>query len=88
MALMSKAEAEAQLITVNTAIENLLSGKNLTQLRIGSGDFARLYTYQEINLETLKEYRAELLQIIADNSPADVTFKTNMHIPMIVRKGV
>jgi len=81
-------EAKAQLLTVNVAIQDLIAGKRITQLRIGSGNFSRLYVNQEVNLESLVAYRDELLNVINELEKKPMTFRTNAHIPTIVRKGL
>lgn len=81
-------EAQAQLLTVQAAIEQLVMGKRITQLKVGSGTFQRLYVYQEINLETLTTLRDELLRKINSLEGKLPTFATNMHIPMVVGKGI
>jgi len=88
MAKMTLAEAEASLATVNAAIEALISGKRLTQLRVGSGSFSRFYAYSELTLDNLKAHRDELLSIIDELTGTTPTFKTNMTIPMIVGKDI
>jgi len=88
MAHMTLQEAEAALSTVNAAIDALISGKRLNQLRVGSGTFARLYAFSEITLENLKAHRDELLSTIAILEGNPPTFKTNMNIPMIVGKDL
>ncbi|MDF1598157.1 MAG: hypothetical protein P1T08_18995, partial [Acidimicrobiia bacterium] len=69
-----------------TAIEALIAGKRLTELRVGSGSFQRLYTFSDITLEALKEHRDELLGIIAELEPILPRFKSNMTIPLLVSK--
>lgn len=56
---------QAELTTVSAAIQNLIAGDRLTELRVGSGDFARLYRFQEITLDNLQAIRDELLQELA-----------------------
>ena len=85
---MSLAEAESQLTTVNSAIEQLLSGKRINQLRVGSGSFQRLYVYSETTLQDLVAYRNELLGIIDALSDSTPTFRTNAHIPLVVSKEI
>jgi hypothetical protein len=58
-------EVQAELNTVNSAIQQLIAGTRLTELRVGSGDFARLYRYQELSLDNLQAIRDELLQELA-----------------------
>jgi hypothetical protein len=58
-------EIQAELTTVSAAIQDLIAGRRLTELRVGSGDFARLYRYQEITLDNLQAIRDELIQELA-----------------------
>jgi len=88
MAQMTLADAEAALATVNAAIEALISGKRLTQLRVGSGSFARLYAFSDLTLDNLKAHRDELLAIIDVLEGNTPNFKLNMQIPMIVGKDL
>jgi len=81
-------EAERQLLTVNAAIEALIAGKRLNQLRVGSGTFARLYVFSEITLENLKQHRDELLSVIGGLEDVAPEFTKNMHIPLIVSKEI
>ncbi len=89
MATMTLAEAEAQLVTVNAAISQLISGKTVTELHVGSGAFQRFYKYQEISLESLIALRNELLATIAVLSPTPPApvFAVNMSFQNIIRKG-
>lgn len=81
-------EAQSQLASINAAIEQLVQGKRVTQLVVGSGSFRRQYTYQEISLEMLKELRDDLLKTIDVLEPATPNFKSNMTIPMLVGKDI
>lgn len=86
----TKTEIQSDLDIVNAAIQNLISGKRLTQLRIGSGDFARLYQYSEISYDVLKGLKDELTQELASIT-ADVngmTFRKQTHIPLTVKKFI
>jgi hypothetical protein len=88
MANMTITEAEAQLLTVNAAIQQLIDGKRLTQLEIGSGSFKRVYKNQEINLSDLLTLRNELRNIISALQPTvQPIFRTNCSIPLLVDKG-
>jgi len=79
-------EARAQLVTVNAALQSIISGKRITELRIGSGNFQRLLKYQEITFDELKILQQELLITIDSYAPSTPVFRTNAHIPMVVRK--
>jgi hypothetical protein len=80
-------EVQAELTTVSAAIQELITGTRLTQLRVGSGDFARLYTHQEVSLENLQEIKQQLLQELADLENTDgIVFRTNSNVRTITRK--
>ena len=82
------AEAQAQLATVQAAINQLLIGKTVTELKVGSGPFQRVYKYQECSMDNLLQLKDELLSIIAALSPATLaTFGTNRSFQHIIRKG-
>lgn len=86
----SLADAQAQLLTVQAAIQSLIAGKRVTDLKIGSGQFIRQYTYQEITLDSLRDRQTELLADInywsGLVSNALPNFAGNKTIPMMVRK--
>jgi hypothetical protein len=80
-------EAQLQLSTINAAIQDMISGKRITELRIGSGDFQRLYKYQEINIDTLQALRSELRNIINTLTPnVRPVFRSNATIPLVIHK--
>ena len=80
-------EVRAELNTVNSAIQSLIAGNRLTQLRVGSGDFARLYVNQEISLESLRQIRAELLQELSELENTDgIKFRKDSNIVMVTGK--
>lgn len=87
MLAISLDEAEKQLLTVNAAIQEILAGKRITQLHIGSGNLTRTYMYQEINIEMLYSLRQELMEVIASYSTAPPKFGTNLNFPLKVTKG-
>lgn len=81
-------EAQLQLVTVNAAIQSLISGKRISELRIGSGDFQRFLKYQEVTFDELKILQQELIITIDSYAPATAVFRTNAHIPMVVGKDI
>lgn len=84
---MTLEEARLQYGQVNTAIEQLLLGERLKILRVGSGSFARLYQYEDISLESLRAYRAELIDIINSlDTTTGLTFGKSLTIPLVVTK--
>jgi len=88
MAVLTLEEATLQLTTVNAAIEALIAGKRLTQLRVGSGSFQRLYVFSEITMENLKSHRDELLAIVSSYNSSLPTFATSRTIPLTVGKDI
>lgn len=81
-------EVQAELDTVNAALQELIAGKRLTQLRIGSGEFARLYQYQEITFDTIKTEQQDLLMELAtlENAQNSISFRNNSFVPLTVNK--
>ncbi len=81
-------EVQRQLTQVNIAIETLIQGKSLVELRVGSGNFQRLFRYGDVTLVDLKTYRRELLDQINSLTPNIVPiFRSGACIPLVVRKG-
>ena len=82
------AEVQAELTTVNAALQELITGKRLTQLRIGSGEFARLYQYQEITFDTLKTEQQDLTMELATLEAAGqaLKFRATSYVPLTVNK--
>jgi hypothetical protein len=88
MAEMTIGEAQAQLTQVNIAIQDIIMGKAINEIKFGSGEFSRWYKFQDVTLEQLQAYRRELMNIINSLTP-DVRpiFRVNSCIPLVVRKG-
>lgn len=84
---MTESEIQTAISTVNTAIAQLLSGKRVLELRVGTGNFFRQFRYGEVTLEALKEYRAELVQMSLAYTLAAPTYRTHGSIPLIVKKA-
>jgi len=90
MITMPLSEAQSQLTTVQVAISDLIAGKRITHLRVGSGNFQREYKYwsPDTLLNTLIELRDNLNLIIASYSTATPTFRRNSTIPLQVGKDI
>ncbi len=88
MANMTLAEAQTQLTQVNIAIQDIIAGKRVNELKIGNAEFANWYKFTDITFDNLQTYRRELLVII-DSYAVSITptFRTNACIPLVVRKG-
>lgn len=80
-------EVQADLTTVNAALQDLIAGKRITLLRLGSGDFARQYQYQEVTYEVLKAEQADLTQELAAlQTEPQMKFRTSSHFQLNVTK--
>ena len=80
-------EVQDDLSTVSAALQDLIAGKRITHLRVGSGDFTRNYQFQEITYENLRALKGELLQeLAAINSTPQLQFRTMSNIPLNVTK--
>ena len=87
MTTMTLAEAEAQLLQINIAIQDLLLGKRISELKVGSGEFSRWLSYSEVTLDNLTAYRSELRAIIESLTPeATPIYRANACTPIITRK--
>jgi hypothetical protein len=79
-------EIQTDITNVNAAITALLTGNKLLELRVGSGDFARTYRWQEITMESLYAMRNSLYQELATVSEETPTFQVGKTVPMFVRR--
>ena len=79
-------EIEADLATVKAALETLISGERLTRLQLGSGEFARMYDFQELTYENLMDIKADLNAELQSIAPSAITYRAGSTLPLIVRK--
>lgn len=80
--------AYSDLSKVNAAIDTMMQGKLVQRLEIGSQEFRRVYDYNKVTLNELKELRKELLEIIDSlEETSQVTYRTGASIPLIVSRG-
>lgn len=84
---MNVNEIKVALDTVNTAIAQLLSGQRVLELRVGSGNFFRQFRYGEVTLDSLKEYRAELLQMLQSSEVEAPVYRMYATVPLLVKKA-
>lgn len=84
---MTLEEAQLALAQTNDAIAKLISGKQLNRLEVGSGSFKRVYEYRDISLDSLKEYRDELLGIIHSFENSSPVFRNNSSFRIVGTKG-
>lgn len=80
-------EIQEDIDTINAALQTLYTGTRLTELRVGSGNFIRLYKYQEITIDTLLILKTNLeIELQAASPSNSPTFRTFSSIPLIVTK--
>ena len=87
--IRTKAVIEEEITTINAAIASLLRSDRLKVLRVGSGDFARLYQEHDLNLTELYKIRKSLYDELAGLEGEVVTaaaFKLGGFVPMVGRK--
>ena len=80
--------AYSDLAKVNAAIDTMMQGKLVQRLGIGSQEFRRVYDYNKVSLNDLKELRKELLEIIDSlELVSQVSYRTGATVPLIVSRG-
>lgn len=80
--------AYGDLAKVNAAIDVMMQGKLAQRLEIGSQEFRRVYDYNKVSLNDLKELRKELLELIDSlEVTSQVTYRTGASVPLIVSRG-
>ena len=79
-------EIQTDITNVNAAITALLTGNKLLELRVGSGDFARLYRWQDVTLDSLYAMRKSLYEELAAITLEAPTFYVGKTVPLVVRR--
>lgn len=83
----TKVEIEAELVTINAALQELIAGTRLTRLQVGSGEFSRVYEYEELSYENLKAEKQELLAELGMLEPTQRrVFRQDSSIPLTYTK--
>lgn len=81
-------EIQADLDIINAALQELVSGNRLTRLQLGSGEFSRVYEFQDLTYDNLKqektELQAELDTLTATNNT--MSFRKTGSLPLVVTK--
>ena len=84
---ISLTEAEAELVIVNIAIQDLLKGTRINEHKITSSEIARWYRFTDVTLDSLLSYRTELRALIEALQPAVTPiFRNNACIPLVVNR--
>jgi hypothetical protein len=79
-------QAQADLASVNIAIEKLISGRTLLEIKISSAEMSRWSSFGQVSLEGLKAYRRELLDYINSISPTAPVFRSTGCMQVRVEK--
>lgn len=79
-------ELNTQLLLVNTAIQRLIGGENITEFNIGSGSSSRKYTFSEVNLDNLNSEKSTILRKIDNLSGTEVTFRESSFMQTVYKK--
>jgi hypothetical protein len=79
-------EIQTDITNVNAAITAVLTGNKLLELRVGSGDFARTYRWQELSLESLYAMRTSLYEELATVTIETPTFTLGKTVAMFTRR--
>lgn len=85
---LNKDELRKQLSQVDAAIATLMAGGQLTELRVGSNEFSRMWKRSAISLDALRAYRKDLADALAALCVEDCPplFRKHATIPLIVTK--
>lgn len=87
---ISLVDAQTQLAIIQAALQDIISGKRINSLKVGSAQFTREYRYQEIDIATLRQLQTDYLTDIAwwnsQMSGSLPVFANNKTIPLLIRK--
>lgn len=79
-------DIEADILTINAALEELISGGRVTRLQTGSGEFVRTYDMQELTYENMLSEKNRLEDELAMLQPVEPVYRTGSTLPLQVRK--
>ena len=79
-------QSEIDIISNRILIALDPTKKDLIMLRVGSGDFARLYQYSDTPLLDLYKMRQMLYKELAEVTTVAPTFASGKCVPMVGRK--
>jgi hypothetical protein len=85
---MTLEEVDIEIVRIQKAIGDFMSGKTITKLEIGTGHTRRTYEYNQITLESLLAYRNELFRMKSALSPIEPTFAKFSNFPLVVEKDL
>jgi hypothetical protein len=79
-------EIQTDITNVTAAITALLNREKFIEFKIGSGDFARTFRWQEVSLESLISTRKLLYEELDGLTTETPTFSVGKTVPMFVRR--
>jgi len=82
-------QEEAELLTINSAISSIYSGKRLNLVTVGTNEFHRAYRFTDPQdlLKTLLSERRRLQDYIASIQEVSTrVFRKDSYIPLIVKR--
>lgn len=84
-------QVQAELDTVNAALQELIAGTRLTRLRVGSDDSLREYnflsdSYTNIYNTLIAEKDALTIELNQLNGNTEMTFRKSSHVKLTVTK--
>jgi len=81
-------QIQSDLDTINAALQDLYAGERLTTLIVGSGEFQRRYTYQELSVDNMLGVKRTLEGELAHLTPSVApSFRTFSSIPLVIGKS-
>lgn len=80
----------AEITTLDAAIAKQIAGESFRSFTVGSGEFQRRYSYQEVSLTDLQAYRQSLyseLASLAESIEIAPKFRKSSHMMTSYSKG-
>ena len=86
---LTLAQAEAELLTINSAISTIYTGKRLNVVTVGTNEFHRMYRFSDPQdlLKTLLSERKRLQDYISSLQGVSTRiFRQDCYIPLVVKR--
>lgn len=84
-------QAEAELLTINSAIGTIYAGKRLNIVTVGTNEFHRMYKFSDPQdlLKTLLSERKRLQDYISSLQGVSTRiFRQDCYIPLVVKRNL
>lgn len=88
---LTLAQAEAELLTINSAISTIYAGKRLNIVTVGTNEFHRMYKFSDPQdlLKTLLSERKRLQDYISSLQGVSTRiFRQDCYIPLVVKRNL